>query len=152
MATALAIVVVVAATAPLASHAAHPVFDLVANRTLAHGVRGGGLAIAAGSPGFARYLHFSRPLPTWKLRLVEDGKKVAVASTSSVLEVPLTRFVDGDALRNDRWVRERNGAQIEVDVPYFEIEGEKVWGATAMVLAEFLEIVGRIGVLDSAMS
>jgi 8-oxo-dGTP pyrophosphatase MutT (NUDIX family) len=69
-----------------------------------------------------------------------------------VLEVPLTRFVDGDALRNDRWVRERNGAQIEVDVPYFEIEGEKVWGATAMVLAEFLEIVGRIGVLDSAIS
>jgi hypothetical protein len=69
-----------------------------------------------------------------------------------VLEVPLTRFVDGDALRNDRWVRERNGAQIEVDVPYFAIEGEKVWGATAMVLAEFLEIVGRIGVLDSAIS
>jgi arylsulfatase A-like enzyme len=81
---------VVAAALPAAARAAHPVFDLVANRTLAHGIRGGGLAIAAGSPGFARYVHFSRPLPTWKLRLVEDGKRVAVASTSSVLEVPLT--------------------------------------------------------------
>jgi arylsulfatase A-like enzyme len=69
---------------------ARPVFDLVANRPLAHGMRAGGLVIAAGSAGFARYLHFSRPLPTWKLRATEDGKKVALAGTQSVLEVPLT--------------------------------------------------------------
>jgi arylsulfatase A-like enzyme len=69
---------------------AHPVFDLVANRPLAHGVRSGGLVIATGTAGFARYVHFSRPLPTWKLRLVEDGKKVALPGTSAVLEVPLT--------------------------------------------------------------
>ncbi len=77
------------AGASLAS-AAHPVFDLIANRTLAHGLRAGGLAIAAGTPGFARYVHFSRPLPSWKLRLVEDGKKVALAATQAWLEVPLT--------------------------------------------------------------
>jgi arylsulfatase A-like enzyme len=70
--------------------AAHPVFDLVANRSLAHAERNGALSIAAGSPGFARYVHFSRPLPTWKLRLVEDGKKVALAQTQAWLEVPLT--------------------------------------------------------------
>ncbi len=70
--------------------AAHPVFDLVANRTLAHVERAGALSIAAGSPGFARYVHFSRPLPTWKLRQTEDGKRVALASTQAVLEVPLT--------------------------------------------------------------
>jgi len=70
--------------------AAHPVFDLVANRTLAHVERGGALSIAAGSPGFARYVHFSRPLPTWKLRQTEDGKRVALAQTQAVLEVPLT--------------------------------------------------------------
>ncbi|HEX9104868.1 MAG TPA: sulfatase [Polyangia bacterium] len=69
--------------------AAHPVFDLVANRTLAHVERDGALSIAAGSPGFARYVHFSRPLPTWKLRQVEDGKRVALAQTQAVLEVPL---------------------------------------------------------------
>ena len=71
------------------AHASHSVFDLVANRTLAHEQRSGGLVIAAGSPGFARYVHFSRPLPTWKLRLVEDGKRVAVPSAQAVLEVPL---------------------------------------------------------------
>jgi arylsulfatase A-like enzyme len=48
------------------------------------------LSIAAGAPGFARYVHFSRPLPTWKLRQVEDGKRVALAQTQAVLEVPLT--------------------------------------------------------------
>ncbi len=70
--------------------AAHPVFDLVANRTLAHAERAGALSIAAGSPGFARYVHFSRPLATWRLRESEDGKHVALAHTQAVLEVPLT--------------------------------------------------------------
>jgi arylsulfatase A-like enzyme len=70
--------------------AAHPVFDLVANRTLAHLSRGGGLLVLAGSPGFARYVHFSRPVPTWRLNKVEDGRKVALATAQAVLEVPLT--------------------------------------------------------------
>jgi len=26
-------------------------------------------------------------------------------------------------------------------VPYFEIEGRAVWGATAMILSEFLELI-----------
>jgi len=33
------------------------------------------------------------------------------------------------------------GQSIDVDVPYFAIDGEKVWGATAMVLAEFCAIL-----------
>src|SRR5256885_5827373 len=72
------------------SFAAHPVFDLAANRTLAHLSHQGGLFLEAGAPGFAKYVHFSRPLPTWRLRAVEDGKKVALAQTQAVLEVPLT--------------------------------------------------------------
>jgi choline-sulfatase len=78
------------ALGPRIASADHPVFDLIANRTLAHVELRGGLAIAAGAPGFARYIHFSRPLQTWKLRASEDGKKVALASTQAVLEVPLT--------------------------------------------------------------
>lgn len=34
------------------------------------------------------------------------------------------------------WGRER------VEVPYFEVAGERVWGATAMVLAEMLTVIG----------
>lgn len=29
----------------------------------------------------------------------------------------------------------------EIDVPYYEVDGHFVWGATAMILAEFLELV-----------
>ncbi|MEO6950966.1 MAG: sulfatase [Polyangia bacterium] len=74
---------------PLA-HADHPVFDLVANRPLAHLQRGGGLAIAAGTSSMARYVHFSRPTHTWTLGATEDGHKVALATTNANLEVPLT--------------------------------------------------------------
>jgi hypothetical protein len=27
------------------------------------------------------------------------------------------------------------------DIPYFEIEGARVWGATAMILAEFIAVL-----------
>lgn len=68
----------------------HPVFDLLANRTLAHVEQRGGLIIAAGSPGFVRYVHFSRPSPTWRPRVALDGRKVALAQASARLDVPLT--------------------------------------------------------------
>ncbi|HZS35737.1 MAG TPA: sulfatase [Polyangia bacterium] len=84
----LAVIALAAAAAP--AGAQHAVFDFAANRTLAHGQRAGGLVIAAGLPGFAKYVHFSRPVPSWRLRVVEDGKKVALAQTQAVLEVPLT--------------------------------------------------------------
>ncbi len=38
----------------------------------------------------ARYVHFSRPTATWKLNATEDGRRVALATTQAVLEVPLT--------------------------------------------------------------
>lgn len=83
-------VVMLAAADPAGAEASHPVFDLTANRTLAHLEQRGGLVIAAGSPGFARYQHFGRPSPTWRLRAEVDGKPVALAQASAKLDVPLT--------------------------------------------------------------
>lgn len=55
-----------------------------------------------------------------------------------VLEVPLQALADPSRLRREpRLV----GEQV-FDVPYFELLGEKVWGATAMVLAELLALLG----------
>jgi arylsulfatase A-like enzyme len=85
-----ALVLPLALVPSLATAAAHPVFDLVANRALAHASRNGALSIAAGGSGFARYIHFSRPLATWKLRQTEEGHKVALAQAQAWLEVPLT--------------------------------------------------------------
>src|SRR5579883_1346668 len=67
----------------------HPVFDLVANRPLAHLQRRGGLYVEAGAATMARYVHFSRPTPTFKLRLKEDGRPVALATAAATLELPL---------------------------------------------------------------
>lgn len=57
-----------------------------------------------------------------------------------IIEAPIARLADPSIVKEERRTREREGATTPVDVPYFDIDGEKVWGATAMVLAEFLAI------------
>ena len=32
----------------------------------------------------------------------------------------------------------------DIRVPYFDIQGNRIWGATAMILSEFLEVVKRV--------
>jgi 8-oxo-dGTP pyrophosphatase MutT (NUDIX family) len=56
-----------------------------------------------------------------------------------ILEVPVRHLLDPTRLRT--FQRVRNG--VEISVPYFDLEGERVWGATAMVLSEFLWLMGR---------
>ena len=55
-----------------------------------------------------------------------------------VIEVPLTTLTNQKNLRR-RW-QERDG--IDIDVPYFELDGTQVWGATAMILSELLFTLG----------
>ncbi len=68
----------------------HAVFDLIANRTLAHLEQRGGLVLPAGSAGFVRYAHFGRPTPTWRARVAVDGVQTALAQASARLQVPLS--------------------------------------------------------------
>jgi 8-oxo-dGTP pyrophosphatase MutT (NUDIX family) len=58
----------------------------------------------------------------------------AAYEVARLLEVPLARLYEPDVVE---W-EVRDGATSEVEVPYFALDGEKVWGATAMVLAELL--------------
>jgi 8-oxo-dGTP pyrophosphatase MutT (NUDIX family) len=60
-----------------------------------------------------------------------------------ILEVPLSRFHDPGIVRRRTRTREFGGKTVDIEVPYFDIDGEQVWGATAMVLAEFLAVVER---------
>lgn len=79
----------VAASPPVA--ATHSVFDLTDNRALAHLTRSGGLAVALGEPGLAKYLAFGRPWRTWRLNQRLDGQPVALAQKSVTwLDLPLT--------------------------------------------------------------
>lgn len=57
---------------------------------------------------------------------------------SRVIEVPVRDLLD--PLRHRRTIGARDG--LVFDMPYFDVDGEQVWGATAMVLAEFAALLG----------
>lgn len=62
-----------------------------------------------------------------------------------LLEVPLPLLSHPATLLSEQRTFQRNGMTTAVEVPYFEIDGEKVWGATAMVLAEFVAVATHAG-------
>jgi 8-oxo-dGTP pyrophosphatase MutT (NUDIX family) len=63
--------------------------------------------------------------------------RLAGSEVDQILEPSLDHLLDPAAIR--RFPRLRDG--LFQDVPYFAVDGLQVWGATAMVLAEFLEVV-----------
>jgi 8-oxo-dGTP pyrophosphatase MutT (NUDIX family) len=54
-----------------------------------------------------------------------------------IIEAPVSMLSDARVVKREVRTRSVNGQSIDVDVPFYDIDGEKVWGATAMVLAEF---------------
>ena len=66
-----------------------------------------------------------------------------------LLEVPLTQLHDAATLRWEERMRER-GPRLPMQVPYFDVDGFHVWGATAMVLAELLVLLAELGVEGAA--
>ena len=64
--------------------------------------------------------------------------KPAAGEVDRVVEVALSGLVGGSGLTVE--LREREGSAIEV--PYFDLGGAKLWGATAMVVAELLAVLG----------
>jgi 8-oxo-dGTP pyrophosphatase MutT (NUDIX family) len=85
-------------------------------------------------PFVAYYENGSRP------RFVPDPHEVA-----EIIEVPLSHLFDPSTRVEEEW--ELRG--YPVSVPFFQVNQHKVWGATAMMLSEFLErlrrVVGEIG-------
>jgi len=62
----------------------------------------------------------------------------AAAEVAHILEVPLEELQDQTRQRRG-WAW--RGTEL-VEVPYFELQSERVWGATAMVLGEVLHLMG----------
>lgn len=56
---------------------------------------------------------------------------------AEIIEVPLDHLLDPRNTRREVWPIRGN----EVSVPFYEFLGHKIWGATAMVLAELLELI-----------
>jgi 8-oxo-dGTP pyrophosphatase MutT (NUDIX family) len=57
-----------------------------------------------------------------------------------VIEVPIARLQQPDTIAWERRALTKT-PQVWYDVPYFEIDGARVWGATAMILAEFIAVL-----------
>jgi 8-oxo-dGTP pyrophosphatase MutT (NUDIX family) len=62
---------------------------------------------------------------------------IAPREVDALLEVPVSYFSDARRLGWSRHSREG----LIVDYPHFEIDGHLVWGATAMVLGEFVYLL-----------
>jgi len=54
---------------------------------------------------------------------------------AEILEVPLSHLLNPNTRREEPW--DFRGQQITV--PFFDVDGHKVWGATAIMLSEFIE-------------
>ena len=54
-----------------------------------------------------------------------------------VIEVPLDHLLDPENIRREIWPMRGT----DVSVPFYQFAGHKIWGATAMVLAELMELL-----------
>lgn len=66
---------------------------------------------------------------------------IAEWEVARLLEVPIAILEDPARLKREQRAREHEGKTYQIEYPYFDIDGEKVWGATAMALAEFLSML-----------
>lgn len=73
----------------------------------------------------------------------KNGRPIFIPQESEVaeiLEVPISHLLDPATTVWEKW--ELRG--FELDVPFYLISGHKVWGATAMMLSEFLSRLEKI--------
>lgn len=79
--------------------------------------------------------------PVVGLATVRPAFQRAEWEVARIIEAPVSLLDDTRIIKREIRTRVVNGQTIDVDVPFYDIEGEKVWGATAMVLAEFCAIL-----------
>lgn len=81
--------------------------------------------------------------PVLGLALQRPAFLVAEPEVERLIEVPVARLREPDLVR---WEERRRSLPPHdlMDVPYFDVEDVHIWGATAMVLAEFLALVGDL--------
>jgi 8-oxo-dGTP pyrophosphatase MutT (NUDIX family) len=60
---------------------------------------------------------------------------------AELIEVPLTTLLDPQTRTVEEWTMPQYN-NTKVMMPHYHINGHKVWGATAMVLAEFAALLG----------
>jgi 8-oxo-dGTP pyrophosphatase MutT (NUDIX family) len=60
-----------------------------------------------------------------------------------LIELPVARLLEPDAVAWEERVREQVPGRLQ-KIPYFDVSGARIWGATAMALAEFASLLDRL--------
>ena len=71
--------------------------------------------------------------------------KLQEEEVAGLVEFPIAKLSDPDLIKNKRMQFGKN-QEYEMDVPYFDIYGKVVWGATAAMLSEFAELIAQISI------
>lgn len=67
---------------------------------------------------------------------------VAAHEVARLIELPLARLMEPGVIRSEQRQRPLPPHVLQT-VPYFDVEGARIWGATAMVLSEFVAVLER---------
>jgi hypothetical protein len=59
-----------------------------------------------------------------------------------LIELPLSHLTHPDTIGWEQRARSLVPHDV-MNVPYFDVDGVHVWGATAMILAEFIAVLGE---------
>ena len=62
-----------------------------------------------------------------------------------IIEVPITYFLD-ESIKGRKTITPREFVTFEA--PYYNVEGHTVWGATAMMLSEMMEVIKQLRISD----
>jgi len=65
----------------------------------------------------------------------------SAAEVAEVVEITIDELADV-RMRGEKEITLSNGSTVQT--PYFGLKGKTVWGATAMIISEFLEVVGAL--------
>jgi 8-oxo-dGTP pyrophosphatase MutT (NUDIX family) len=68
---------------------------------------------------------------------------IAAPEVERLIELPISRLLEPGAVGSERRVRPAPPHVVQV-VPYYDVGGARIWGATAMVLAEFAALLDGI--------
>lgn len=82
---------------------------------------------------------------------ITDNKPVFnpdLREVETVIEVPVRQLLSPDTIH--RFIRSING--VIVDAPFYKVDNYVIWGATAMILSEFLSLVGSLPIFTNALT
>lgn len=85
------------------------------------------------------------PFVAWHHPPTRPAFQPSAAEVAEILEVPLSQLLDPSTLQESERIFQGQSFQ----VPFFNVDGHKVWGATAMMLREFLTRLQLVRALPS---